>query len=70
MSVFATWIYHRLGVHVGVDDDTLMAALDAWAADALLGGVAAVTDGLRDLVRSEHADARELYEAVVTGRFA
>lgn len=61
------WIYGRIDPHVMDDDEKLMAQLDAWADGHLAGGHEAVTDELRDGIRAEHADARELYRQVARG---
>lgn len=61
------WIYGRIDPHVMASDDELMAALDDYADAHLKGGRAAVTDELRDAIRAEHADARDLYQQVARG---
>lgn len=63
----AYWLYCRINVHVGVDDEQLMRALDEWADTGLKAGRAGVTNELRDAIRAEHADARELYGVVMRG---
>jgi hypothetical protein len=63
----AYWLYSRLGVHVAASDDALMAALDSYADENVVGGSAVLTDAHRSAVRDQHAQAFVLYASVMAG---